>query len=186
MGKRIVVSAVAGAAVLLVWTFVVNGVFGFQERLTMKELPQERVVYTQLRNTVTEPGRYLCNPALTSAGRYPENEPVFGILYSGTGHEAAGLGLILGLAEFLVVPLLGAWLLSRTSERFRARYRNRLGFFIVLGELIAIPADLHTYGIGGAPLSVALLLGARTLVTWTLLGAVVGAFLRPPRTAASV
>jgi hypothetical protein len=178
MMKKVFVSGLVGAVVLLVWTFVLNGILGFNARLTMKQVPNEREVYNMLKTTITEPGRYLCNPALTSDGRFPENEPVFGIQYSGVGHEAAGLGVILGLLQFLIVPLIGAWILSITSEQFRSRFLNRVLFFLVIGVLLAIAGDLSSFGIGGSPLTVALIFAARTIVTWTILGLVIGAIMR--------
>jgi hypothetical protein len=179
MKKKVFVSGLVGAAVLIVWTFVLNGILGFNARLTMKQVPNERDVYNMLKTTITEPGRYLCNPALTSDGRFPENEPVFGIQYSGIGHEAAGLGALLGLLQFLILPLIGAWMLSKTSERFRSRFINRVGFFAVIGSLVAITGDLGTFGIGGSPLTVAFLFAVRTIVTWTIIGSAMAALMRP-------
>jgi len=177
--KKVFVSGLVGAVVLLVWTFVLNGILGFNARLSMKQVPNEREVYHVLKATITEPGRYLCNPALASDGRFPENEPVFGILYSGVGHEAAGLGAILGLLQFLIVPSIAAWLLSITSDQFRSRFLNRVLFFVVIGFLLAIAGDLNSFGIGASPLTVALIFAARTIVTWTILGLVIAALMRP-------
>ena len=181
MMKKVFVSGLVGAVVLLVWTLVLNGLLGFNARLSMKQVPNEREVYSMLKTTITEPGRYLCNPALTSDGRFPENEPVFGIQYSGVGHEAAGFGAILGLLQFLIVPLIGAWMLSKTSELFRSRFINRLWFFVVIGFLVAITGDLSRFGIGASPLTVALIFAARTIITWTILGLVIAALMRPVR-----
>jgi len=179
MMKKVLVSGLVGAVVLLAWTFVLNVLFGFNARLSMKPVPNEREVYELLKTTITEPGRYLCNPALTSDGRFPENEPVFGIQYAGIGHEAAGVGAIFGLIKFLILPLIGAWMLSKTSEQFRSSFLNRLSFFVVIGFLLSITGDLNTYGIGASPLTVALIFAARTIVTWTILGLVIAPFMRP-------
>jgi hypothetical protein len=179
MQKKVIISGLVGAIVLLIWTFVVNGILGFNVRFNMKQVPNEREVYAMLKATISEPGRYLCNPALTPDGRYPESEPVFGIYYSGVGHEAAGVGMIFGLFEFLITPLLGAWMLSRTSDLYRSRSLNRVMFFIAIGLLLAITGDLHSFGIGGSPLNLALLFTARTLVTWAILGVVIAPFMRP-------
>lgn len=177
--KKMFVAASAGAVVLLIWTFALNGILGLNARLNMKHVPNEREVYNMLKAAITEPGRYLCNPALTPAGRFPENEPVFGILYSGVGHEAAGLGAVLGLLQLLIVPSIGAWLLSKTSEQFRSRILNRVLFFVAIGFLLAVAGDLNTFGIGASPLTVALISAARTIVTWTILGSAIGALMRP-------
>lgn len=186
MCKKVFVSGLVGAIVLLIWTFVINGLLGFNARFSMKQVPNEREVYAMLKNTIAEPGRYLCNPALTSDGRFPDNEPVFGIQYSGVGHEAARAGLIFGLFEFLIAPLIGAWMLSRTSEQYRSRFFNRVWFFIAIGLLLAITGDLHNFGIGGSPLALVLLFAARTVVTWTIVGIAVASIMRPVRQIDSV
>ena len=185
MMKRVFVSGVVGAVVLLVWTFVLNGLFGFNARLSMKQVPNEREVYNLLKTTIVEPGRYLCNPALTPDGRFQENEPVFGILYSGFGHEAAGIGVILGLLQFLIVPLIGAWMLSKTSERFQSRFINRFLFFVVIGFLVATTGDISSFGIGASPLTVALIFALRTIVTWIIVGMVIATLMRPVQQAES-
>jgi hypothetical protein len=70
-------------------------------------------------------------------------------------------------------------MLSRTSDQFRSRFSRRLGFFIALGLLLALTGDLQSFGIGGSPVSLALLLALRTLVTWTIIGAVVASLMGP-------
>ncbi|KAB2925233.1 MAG: hypothetical protein F9K22_03840 [Bacteroidetes bacterium] len=175
MRTKLLLSALAGAGALVVWTVVINVMFGFNVRYTMQPLPNERELYEVLKRHVTEPGVYLCNPALTAEGRFPGNEPVFGVRTAGVGHEAAGAGMLFGLAQYLLLPLAGAWLLSGTSERFRARYADRVLFFAALGLIAAVAGDLSEYGIGGAPLSTALLLAARTAAGWTVTGLAVAA-----------
>ncbi len=179
MQKRIYISGLVGATALLIWTFVLNGVFGFNARFAMNQVPNEREVYALLKSTITEPGRYLCNPELTADGRFPDNEPVFGVHYGGVGHEAAGLGVILGLFQFLIVPMIGTWMLSLTAERYRSRFHNRVLFFVAIGFVLAISGDLNSFGIGGSPLRIALIFAARTVVTWTIIGVAVAAVFRP-------
>ena len=181
MHKKVIVAGLVGAIVLVVWTVVVNVFFGFNARFNMKQLPNERAVYSLLKTTVTEPGRYLCNPALTPDGRFPNREPVFGIQYSGVGHEAAGIGVILDLLKYLIVPLISAWMLSKTSEQYRSRFINRLGFFVVIGLLLGITGDLSSFGIGGSPPTLAVLFAARTVATWIVVGLAVAALMRPVR-----
>jgi hypothetical protein len=170
MSKRVVISGLAGALVLVVWTFVLNGVLGFHARLNMRQVPNERAVYEVLKSTIKEPGRYLLNPALTPDGRFPENEPVFGVHYGGVGHEAAGVGVLLGLAQYLVGPMLGTWMLSKASRSFRSRFANRASFFVAIGVLVAMASDVGSFGIGGSPWPVALLSAAATVVTWAIVG----------------
>ncbi len=53
----------------------------------MKQIPNERQVYEMLKENIVAPGKYICNPALTSEGRFPANEPVLGVLYGSEGVE---------------------------------------------------------------------------------------------------
>jgi hypothetical protein len=179
MKNHVFVSGLAGAVVFLVLTFILNGILGFNARFSMKQVPNEPEIYNMLKSTITEPGRYLCNPSPTPDGRFPDNEPVFGIQYSGAGHEAAGLGMIFGLVQFLMMPMIGAWLLSKTSEQYRSRFVDRVSFFLMIGFLAAITGDLNGYGIGGSPLSLALMFAARTVGMWTIVGVVIAFLMRP-------
>ena len=179
MMKKVLVSGLAGAVIFVAWAFVLNGILGFNARLGMKQVPDEAQVHEMLKTKIIEPGQYICNPALTSDSRFPENEPVFGIRYSGVGHEAAGFGMILGLIQFLVMPLIGAWMLSKTSELFRARFINRVLFLVMIGLLVAIAGDLGSFGIGGSPLTVALIFAVRTIAAWTIVGLAIAAIMRP-------
>ena len=62
MFRRVILPGLAGGIVLIVWTMLVNGIFGFGSSINMKRIPEERVVYEILKEHVTEPGRYTCNP----------------------------------------------------------------------------------------------------------------------------
>ena len=106
MLKRIIVAGLLGGVVLFVWTFFANGILGFNSKINMKQVPQERQVYEVLKANIVEPGRYVCNPELTSERRFPEGEPVFSILYGGGGHEFAGLLMLVELVIFFSAPIL--------------------------------------------------------------------------------
>jgi hypothetical protein len=45
MFKKVVVSGLLGFVVLFAWGFIVNGVFGFNSRVNMKQIPDGRQVY---------------------------------------------------------------------------------------------------------------------------------------------
>jgi hypothetical protein len=162
-----------GAVVLIAWTFVVNGVLGFQSRLDMKQIPAERQVYEVLQQHIVEPGRYIFNPPSTTAGQPPGEGPVFSALFSGVGHEAAGGLMVVGLVGFLLAPLLGAWLLAQASDQILASHLRKVLFFVALGLLLALVADIPKYGIGNYPLPDALAYAGNRLVAWTLVGLVV-------------
>jgi hypothetical protein len=75
--------------------------------------------------------------------------------------------------------MTGAWMLSVTSDRFRAVFANRLLFFTVLGALIALAGSLDRPGNGDGGLLQASLTALRTIVGWTLAGAVIARLTRP-------
>lgn len=173
MSKRFLVAGVWGGAVLIVWVFVVDGLLGVERSVEMKRIPNERVVYETLRRNIAEPGGYLCNPELTPDRVYPGDAPVFAIRYSGVGHASAGQEMLIGLLVCLVAPVLGAWLLSKTSAETQASYPQKVLFFVVLGVVVALFGDIGRFGIGGYPMRDALALALRDTASWALVGLVV-------------
>lgn len=121
-------SGLLGGLVIIVWTFLVNGIFGFQARIDFNRIPNEKQVYQTLKEQIVEPGRYIFNPELTPEMRFPDGEPVFSVLYGGIGHEAAGFNMLLGLASFIIAPIIGAWMLSQTSRKFKSSYPKKSSF----------------------------------------------------------
>ncbi len=173
MSKNVLLAGLLGGIMLVVSTLVFNGILGMQARIDLQTIPAERDVYESLKEHVVEPGRYICNPALTPEGRFPDNEPVFSVLYGGMGHEAAGTLALVGLIGFFIAPLLGAWLLSQASEVVLASYPRKVLFFGVIGLVIAILGDLPKYGIGNYPLTDTILLASNHIMVWVLVGLVV-------------
>ena len=179
MAKRVIGAGLAGGVTLIAWTFVVNGILGFQTRIDMKPIAAEREVYEVLKQNIVSPGRFVANPAPTSAGRFPDNEPVFSILYGGVGHESAGGLALIGLAAFLVAPMIVAWMLSQASDEVLSSYPRRVLFCAAIGVLLAVLSDLPSFGIGEYPLGDAVLLAANHVVAWTLVGVVLATRLGP-------
>jgi hypothetical protein len=179
----VVRTGVLGGVTLLLWMLVVNGLLGFQARIDMKRIQAESQVYELLKEQVTEPGRYVCNPPLTQEGRFPEGEPVFSILYGGVGHEVAGRLMWVGLLGALLTVTLGAWLLSQTSPRVLSSYPRKVLFFTALGLLFGILFGISRYGIGSYPLGDAIAWALYHVVTWSVVGLVVGWRLKPRDTA---
>ena len=177
--KRVIIAGLMGALVLIVWTFVVNGLLGFQARIDMKQLPAEREVYEVLKEHVAEPGRYACNPEVNPERGFPGEEPVFSVLYGGMGHEAAGKLMLVGLVVFVLSPIIGAWMLSQASDRVLASYCRKVMFFVAIGLLFAIYNHVASSGIGGYPFKDAIALAANDIVVWMLMGLVVAWRLKP-------
>ena len=179
MLKKVIVSGFLGGIVLILWTFVVNGLFGFRSSIDMKQIPDEGQVYEVLKESIIDPGRYVVNPDLTTTGIFPGGEPVFSIQYSGMGHEYAGKMALFQLAIFFVAPILAAWMLSVTSARILNSYAHKVLYFVGIGLLIALYGDLMLFNIDGYPLKDALLITLNDVITWTLVGLAVAWRIKP-------
>jgi hypothetical protein len=179
MQKKVIISGLLGGVVLFAWTFVVNGILGFRSSIDMKQIPNERQVYEILKESIVEPGRYICNPAMSSSGSFPGEEPVFGIHFSGMGHGSAGKLMVWQLAVFLVAPTIGAWMLSVTSGWILASYPRKVLFFAAIGLLFAVYGALTDFRIDSYPPGDALMLAGRDVISWTLVGLVVAWRIEP-------
>jgi len=170
MRKRILLPAVFGFLVLVAWTFVVNGVLRFNASLTMISPPDEAVVYEMLKERIVEGGVYVANPEVEPGVGFPWGEPVFTIMYSGFGHEAAGRMQWVHLAVGILSMIVAATLLSLAGPRVQARYAYRALYVLGLGVLLALVCDVPGMGIGGQPERTALLFAANRVAVWTLIG----------------
>ena len=180
MLKKVIIAGLLGGLTLIIWAILIDGLFGFRYRIDMKKVPNEPQVYQILKENITEPGRYLCNPALTESNMFPENQPVFSILYGGMGHEAAGsLSVILDFIYAFITATLCAWLLSLTSERIISSYPRKVFFVIITGVLFAFFSDIKKYGIGNYPLNDTLIMTFHNIILWTVLGLVISLFIKP-------
>lgn len=173
MLKKVIIAGLLGGLTLIIFVFFVNGIFGFRSRMDMKNIPNQSQVYELLKQNIVEPGRYISNPELNASGTFPENEPVFSIIYGGMGHEAAGAQSLFKLLFAFIVTTIGAWLLSLTSEKIISSYPRKVFFFTLIGLIIAIYNDLNNYGIGNYPFSDALILALYNIIMWTIVGLVV-------------
>jgi hypothetical protein len=181
MIKRVFVAGALGFLVLTMWTFLVNVLFGFTVRVAMNRVADERAVYRVLQENITAPGLYLVNPALTADRQFPSGEPVFGINYSGMGHDAAGSMMVVEFAVGLATSLLAAGLLSAASASVLSTWVRRTGFVVALGVLLAITADVSRFGIAGVPLNAAAARAAVRVAGWALAGLAMAWAMRPSR-----
>lgn len=182
MLKKVIIAGMLGGIVLIIWTFVVNVLFGFKSSLEMKQIPNERQVYEILKENIVDPGKYICNPELTAERPFPDGEPVFGVLYSGIGHESAGKLMLIELVVFFLAPIIGAWMLSQTSRRIMSSYPRKVLFFVAIGLLFALFTDLTNFDIGSYPIKDAILLAINNIIVWTLVGLAVAWRIKPEPT----
>lgn len=187
MGKRVLVSGLLGGLTLIAWMVLSNGLLGLNSRVALKPVPDESRVYAVLSETLEEPGGYVCNPPRTLASDgSPPGEPVYGIRFSGIGHDTAGDVLLIQLLVVVLASFLGAWLLSLTAERILNWYSRRVLFFAGLGLFVAFLGCLVRFDLGGLPLGSTVLLALQDLAGWTLAGLVVAGLITrrrgtPPR-----
>ncbi len=167
---RTLVAGILGFVVLAVWTFTVNSVFFFTARMEMNRVLDEPAVHRVLTTNVPAPGAYLVNPRLTADGRFPGGEPVFGVTYSGMGHEAAGPMMLVNMVLGLVSAWLVAGLLAAASPRVLGTWPGRIGLVTAVSALIALTGDVSRVGIGGYPVGTAVPIALVRLGGWTLAG----------------
>jgi hypothetical protein len=172
MFRRVLVAGILGFLVLAVFTFVINGIFGFTLHMKMNRVADEPAVHRALKTNVTAPGAYIVNPALTPDHDFPFNEPVFAVTYSGFGHESAGRMMIVESGSQLVAALIMAALLALASAAVLSTFVRRFGFVLLVGVLIALTGDLSRYGIGGYPLGTAVSIALVQVAGWGLAGLV--------------
>jgi len=181
MMKKVIWAGLVGALAMIVFSFLVNGVFGLHRRLNMKALPAEREVYEVLKKEVTQPGHYMCNPALTAEGRFPDREPVFTIVNSGFTHGAAGAALLKDLGITLLTALIATGMLGMASPRVLASYSRKTLFFVLIGWLFGLLTGIRS----DYPPADALLKALYEIMFWTVTGLVVAWRLRPAPTPAA-
>ncbi len=186
MIRRVIIAGLLGGLTIACWTFVVNGFLRFNSSINMDRITDERQVYEVLKVSITEPGRYVCNPEVDRERGFPGEEPVYGIQYSGIGHGAAGGMMLLGFAIYILSAMIAAWLLSQASERVLASYWRKVLFFTLIGVLFALFENLQEYGIAGYSLSDTLLLAGHNIVLWTFIGLVVAWRIKPIPSAGQV
>jgi len=179
--RRVLIGGLLGALVMIIWLVVADGFLGFRRNIEMSQLPNERTVYAFLSEHVTEPGRYVCNPEVLPNQRFPGDDPIFAVHYSGLGHDDAGQEIILGLVIALLASLAGSWLLANASSRVLSRYGSRVLFFAVVGIVAALLGTMARFGISAYSLGDAVALGIHDLAAWVLAGLVVAWKVSPAR-----
>ncbi len=110
------IGGLLGGFVLIVWLIVVDGIMGFKRSIEMNQFPNERIVYEFLKEYVTEPARFICNPEVKPNRRFPGDDPILAVHYTGLGHDDSLQEMILGLLIMLLAPIIGAWLLLECFE----------------------------------------------------------------------
>jgi len=177
--KRVIVAGLLGVVVLFVWFVVVDGFLGFERSFEMRQLGDERAVYAFLSEHVRTPGRYVYNPEVLPERRFPGDEPIFSVQYSGLGHADAGREMLVGLIIMFAVPFVGAMLLAGASNRILSKYSTRLLFFSGVGVVVALFGVMERFGLASYPLGPALALSLHDLAAWVVVGLPVAWVVKP-------
>ena len=171
--KKVLIGGLLGGFVLIAWLIVVDGILGFKRSIEMNQLPNERIVYEFLKEHITEPGRFICNPEVTPEQSFPGDDPIFAVHYTGLGHDDAGQEMILGLVVMFLAPIIGAWLLWNASSRVLSRYLSRFLFFVIIGVVVVLFGILARFGLASYSFSDAVALIIHDFTAWVLAGLIV-------------
>ena len=101
MIKKLLVGGLLGGLTLLAAAVVSSSILPYRHEITMKRIPDERLVHEVLRQSLVEHGRYVCllgPPLQEQGGGEAYENPVFSIHHNGLGHESAGKALVLDLS----------------------------------------------------------------------------------------
>ena len=121
----------------------------------------------------------MCNPEVSAEQRFPGDDPIFAVQYSGLGHADAGQEMLAGLILMFAAPLVGAVLLAGASRRIMSRYAVRLLFFSGIGLVAAMFGIMARFGLAGHPMGSALALALHDLAAWVVAGLLVAWLLKP-------
>ena len=177
--KKTILAGLSGGILLLAWFSVVDGLIGFRRNVAMRELADERLVYAFLSEHIRTPGRYVLNPQVLPEHRFPGEEPIYSVQYSGLGHADAGQEMLAGLVIMIAAPLAGAILLANASGRVMSRYLTRFLFFSGIGFVMALFGIIERFGLASYPLADALALAGHDLGAWVVVGLWVAWMIRP-------
>jgi hypothetical protein len=179
--RGVLIGGLLGGLMMIAWFVVADGILGLKSSIDMKTLPNEREVYAYLNENITEPGRYVCNPEILPEQRFPGEAPIFGVNYTGLGHDDAWQEMVLGLLVAVLAPLTGACLLRNASTRVLSQYGSRLVFFATIGIAVVLLVVLARFGLAAYSLSDAVMLGLHDLAGWVLAGVLVAWKVTPGR-----
>lgn len=199
MGNRVLLAAVLGGLALFIWGSVSHIALGLGST-GIKELPNEAAVLAALKGSIAEPGFYFfpglgTGPGSTSeqknaAQKKFEQRYIAGpngiLIYHPTGttpFSPAKLGVELGLN--VLQALLATLLLSMAPGL--GSYGRRLGFFAVLGILMATATNVEYWNWYGFPSSYTFTAMSDKLIGFLVVGLVVSAVIKrdQARTAAA-
>jgi len=190
MGNRVLLATVLGGIALFIWGSVSHLALGLGST-GIRELPNEAAVLAAMKGSIAEPGFYFfpgmgVGPGATAeqknaAQKKFEDRYIAGpngiLIYHPTGttpFSPAKLGAQLGLN--LLQALLAALLLSMAPGL--GSYGRRIGFFALLGLLMATATNVEYWNWYGFPTSYTLTAMCDKFIGFLVVGLAVGAVIK--------
>ena len=183
---RIIIATIVGAVLLFVWGMISWTVLPWHD-WTMDRLPDEEKVIKVLSAMVEQDGLYMF-PAMPERAQWKgpgmdawkarhEAGPVGMLLYQAKGAEPMPpITYVRSFVLNLMMVLVAAVMLYMAAPTL-TRYWERLVFVFLFGVLAALgfAMDLNWFG---HPADWTMVMAADQLVSWLLLGVVVGAIVK--------
>jgi hypothetical protein len=143
MNKRVWLAGILGAVAIFFWTFVAHMFLPLGEA-GIKQIENEQALLTSMVSTLPEGGLYMfprMAPGTTEAQYNTQvaNGPSGLLLYSARRNFSFGKALGIEFGTELALALIAVYLLSKTSIN---GFAGRLGFYAVLGLLVAIATNV--------------------------------------------
>lgn len=179
MKKKILLSGLLGALVIMVWITISSEIILLSGDKT-EEIQDDKEIHSILKNRLQKSGIYwLPGHEGQNQGQYAdyENEPIFFVYYAGTTPGTMIAPTIVEFVSIFLTPMIAAWLLSMASMKILARYSRRVLFVAVIGLLFAVYGDLFSH----KPLDRMLLSSINHVIAWTLVGLVLAWRIKPEK-----
>jgi hypothetical protein len=190
MAKRVVIGGILGGLMMFVWLFVAHDLLPLGE-LGVGEIPNEGPVLSAMQSSIPQAGLYLFpgmglgpNPTMQQRNaampaymkKYEQSPHGFLVYHPASGAFNFGAALAREGALNLLEGLLAAWLLSYAAAG-RA-YSQRAGFVVILGVLASVTTNLEYWNWYDFPGNYVAGYMVTQIIGFTLVGLVVGAFVK--------
>jgi hypothetical protein len=180
--KRIIVSGFLGTVMMVAWL-----IFSFAALRSggkeIRPVPDQAELHAALKARITQPGTYACLYVSSEreAAQFPNyrDEPLYAITYRGTTHNTVPGFKNLGVLSIVLAPMLAAWLLTKSSDRWFRRYPTRVAFVTMLGVFVAMAGDWPRAVADEQQASGLLRTTADTIATWLLAGLAIAWRIKP-------
>ena len=193
MTRKILLGGLVGGIVVYIWGIVSHIVLPLGE-VGIKQLPNEEMVVTVMRENIKDPGFYFFPGMEQSAGMSKEEQkaamqkweekyrlgPDGILIYHHQGqNQMMPKQLIIELLSNIAGALVAAFLLAKAVGGL-ASFGSRVLFVLLLGLFASLAIDISYWNWYGFPGSYTLATIFDQVVSWGLAGFVLGAIIKRP------